>query len=187
MQNEQQESEKAGLQLAMFFIQTWAASIEVFIHHRFGKRALGPQAAAVVLLVPAWIMAWPQEDPRPMLCFLVAYLFRCAANRLEYAIWRKPYLHTLYNGWPWVKHLKIFDSVPEMRVKGIIEPIIVLGIGCMMIQVSPPLGMFLNGAACCAMIKTGYMKKRLDIQAEDMRNLVIEQQCVADRFRGVSV
>ncbi|MEM7398088.1 MAG: hypothetical protein AAF354_04015, partial [Pseudomonadota bacterium] len=54
--------------------QVLEASVAVFLRRRFGRRYLGGQAAAVLLLVPLWSLGWQEHDPTPLWWFLGLYL-----------------------------------------------------------------------------------------------------------------
>lgn len=70
----------AGLNVLGFVIDAWATSLQVFLHCRFGERFFGPQAPAVLLLIPIYMVGWPHDDLRPMLLYLPAYLFMCLCS-----------------------------------------------------------------------------------------------------------
>ena len=53
-----------------FIVESWAVSVEVFLRREFGWNYIGAKGAAVLLLVPMFMLLWPEHDPRPLLWFL---------------------------------------------------------------------------------------------------------------------
>ncbi len=100
--NEQQQDQgtnsfENNMAVAMFLVNTWAVSIEVFLHKGIGSRYLGFQAAAVLGLIPIYSLFWEGYDIEPLMLFLVAYVLALLARRLS----KQQYSgHSFYCGFP---------------------------------------------------------------------------------------
>ena len=108
-----------------FIVDAWAISVEVFLRREFGWNYIGAKGAAVILLVPAFLLLWPEHDPRPLSWFLFIYLIMCAVARAQ--AWRRRSRsdanHSFYSGWPWA--MTVFRGCSEVTVKQWFEPLFV--------------------------------------------------------------
>src|ERR1700759_4854793 len=97
-----QDNNPAAWGLALLLVSACAASVEVFLHRRFGERYLGVQAAAVLLLIPGYCLGWQGYNVQPMFLLWIAYLLMCLAHRVGGLIarWRGERGHSYYTGWP---------------------------------------------------------------------------------------
>ena len=172
-----------GGPLAFFVVQAWATSLEVFLHRQFGERYLGVQAAAILILVPVYCLAWPRYDLQPMMAFLLFYLLLCVVHRIGGVARRLRGLHchSYYTGWP---HLMLFlRRSNEVTVKRFVEPLVVLGIGCWIRDGNPPLGTYLIGGSLCVFLAVTLSEQESRQRALDLNDAVIDQQDVTERFR----
>jgi hypothetical protein len=176
----------AQLNWLMVIPEAWCISINVFLHRHFGARYFGLQAAAVLLLIPCYCGLWPHADLRPMLIFLLAYVVMCVVARVCMGIRRlrgETPQHSRYCGYPVL--MKFLPFLSEVTVKRFIEPLLVFLGGVFMLPLNQPLALYwMIGAACMGgMVSSavGFGQR----QAMDMHDSVIDQQELAERFRGM--
>jgi hypothetical protein len=178
------DNKTAALGIFVFVVDVWATSLQVFLHVGFGWRALGKQAAAVLLLVPIYIMLWQHYDPRPMVLFMPAYLLMCGLARLamlsDWLKGRKP-IHSRYNGRP-VFH-RLVPFVSEITFKLFVEPAMVFAGAFVVARDNKPLGYFLMIGAVCLSLQTQLTKVWMRIRLADMHDAMIEQEAIAEEFR----
>jgi hypothetical protein len=172
-----------GWPVVVFLVQAWATSVEVFLHRRFGERYLGVQAAAILLLIPVYCLAWPHQDLQPMIGFLLFYVLMCAIHRIDGLASRLRGMrcHSYYTGWP---HLMgLLKRANEVTVKRYAEPLLVLGIGYFIRGGNPPLGTYLIGSSLCLFLSVTLSEEQSRQRALDLNDAVIDQQQVSERFR----
>ena len=172
------------LGLALFVVRTWATSLEVFLHRDLGERYLGWNAAAVLLLVPLYLLGWERYDPGPMLLFLGAYLFFCFIARMGMVRrrMRGESCHSMYTGWP--RFLGPKAKISEIRMKQFVEPPITFLVGWMVRgEFNAPLGTYLMIGAVCLVISVNASETISRMRTLDMNDAVIEQEQTAERFR----
>jgi hypothetical protein len=176
----------AGLNVLNFVIETWATSVQVFLHVRFGERYFGLQAAAVLLLIPFYMTCWPHDDLRLMTLYLPAYLVMCGVARLDMLSRRRrgdvP-AHSRYSGCP--VFTKWFGRMSEVTVKTVMEPAILFIIAAMVRSDNRPLGTYLMIGAVCMAVQGQLGLAWMRMRATDMHDSVIEQQEIANQFRGM--
>jgi hypothetical protein len=176
----------AGLNVLGFVIDAWATSLQVFLHCRFGERFFGPQAPAVLVLIPIYMVGWPHDDLRPMLLYLPAYLFMCLVQRLEMGLRRlrgDPPVHSRYNGTP--VFMKWFGRMSEISVKTVMEPLILFIFGVLVRSDNRPFGTYLMIGAICLLVQSYMGVTWMWMRATDMHDSMIEQHELAERFRGM--
>ena len=186
MQGNQQMSNGDARQAAnwlQFIAESWAVSVEVFIRREFGWNYIGAKGAAVLLLVPMFMLLWPEHDLRPLLWFLMAYLMMCVIARVQ-AFRRRSRgdaNHSYYSGWPWA--MGIFRGCSEVTVKQWFEPLLVGSVAFLIGENNVPLAAYLLGAAVCLFMSVFTREQSVRQRAAAMNDAVIEQQIVAERFR----
>jgi len=166
--------------------EAWAISVQVFTHRRFGARYLGLQAAVVILLVPVYCMLWQHADLRPMFLYLVAYLLMCLLARLDGGLRRlrgELPIHSRYCGYP--RLMKLCPRLSEITVKRFIEPLLVFLGGVFTLHVNQPLGFYWMVGAFCMFGQASQADAWAREQATNMHDAVLDQQEVAERFRGM--
>jgi len=192
MLNSQQQPAKAAAGPAdnsvywlYFVLQTWAMSVEVFLHRRFGSRYNPLPAAAVLLLVPLYCAAWQGQDVRPMWQFLEAYVSACFIARINIVCrhWRGDRIHTRYSGEP--RLCLLLPRMSEIRIKQFLEPLVVFLVGVGMCKYSQLLGGYLIVAALCLFCSVAQTEAYYRRRATDIYDSVIEQQSIAERFRNL--
>ncbi len=180
------DNQTAGLNALGFVIDVWATSLQVFLHVGFGERFLGPQAPAVLLLIPFYMACWPHDDLHPMLYYLPAYLFMCLAQRIDMASRRRKGetpVHSRYNGRP--VFMKWFGQMSEIKVKAVMEPVILFIVGALVQSDNRPLGRYLMIGAVCLFVQTQMGITWMRMRASDMYDSMIEQQQIAEQLRGM--
>lgn len=170
--------------VGLWWCQVWAIAMEVFWHHRIGSRYLDFQAAAVVPLIFGYALFWRDVDLWPLMYFLFAYLGACmlhGVGRWRW-LWGPELGHSRYTGTP---HLLRFTPwIDEVTFKRWVEPMLTLVIGAAVCAWSPPLGVFLMIGAVALAGSCAECIARDQRRDADMNDAVIEQQWVAERFRG---
>jgi hypothetical protein len=164
----------------------WATSLEVFLHRDFGERYLGLNSLGVLLLVPLYTAFWSPHDPRPMMCFLPAFLLMCVVARLGMAKRRFGGLqgHSLYNGWP--RFLGAKAKVSERSMKLLHEPLIAGVVGwAVRDSYNAPLGTYLMIGGFCLFVSASINEAAARAQAMDLNDAEIDQRMTAERFRGM--
>jgi hypothetical protein len=170
----------------MIFVEGWAISLQAFLHRRFGERYLGLQAASVLVLIPFYTMLWPHDDLRPMMLYLLAYLFMCLMARLGMALRRlrgESPIHSRYNGYPFLMWL--MPGFSEVTVKTFVEPLLAFFGGVFMLPLNKPLGFYWMAGAAMLLHQSGSITAREKERATDMHDSALEQEELAERFRGM--
>ena len=92
-------------------------------------------------------------------------------------------IHSRYCGYP--RLMKLCLCLSEITVKRFVEPLLVFLGGVFTLQVNQPLGFYwMIGAACmCGQASQAEAWERM--QATNMHDAVLDQQEVAERFRGM--
>jgi len=169
-----------------FLAQVGAVSVEVFLHKRIGHRYCRFRAFMVLPLGIIYAGLWMVQEynVEPFALFLAAYLVavvcvQIAAWRRE---WRGNHEHSEYNGFPIFLRQSLAHK--EVLMKQIGEPLVIGGIGMLVMEQDAPLGVYLMFAAAslfiCATMRRLVQKRRVD----DMRDAVFVQQQTAGQFRG---
>jgi hypothetical protein len=177
---------KTFLSWVVFIAGALAASLEVFLHRRFGERYLGLQAAVVLLIVPFYSLFWEGYDPTPLLQFLLAYVVMCALARIGImARLRRggAQEHSRYNGFP--RLMAITRRISERTIKCVVEPMLVFFVGVFTMPTSEPLGGYLMLAALGLLISTQLTAGYERIRALDMYDAYVNQNQVAQDFRDM--
>lgn len=177
------DSSRDGLSLGMMLCSSWATSLEVFLHKGMGHRYHGLQAAAVLLLVPFYSLAWSEYDLRPLMCFLGAYVVMCLVTRVDGLLRRSRGMqqHSFYSGWPRLMGQKC--RIDEVAFKRFVEPVFALLAGYGLRQIDPPLGTYLMIGGVCMFLTVSAGQTVERARAVDMNDAVIEQEWIAERFR----
>lgn len=179
------DSSRDGLSLGLFLCRTCATSLEVILHKGMGRRYLGLQAAAALLLIPFYSLAWSEYDLRPLMCFLVVYIVMCFFARVDGLLRgrRGAQQHTFYSGWP--RLMGTSTKICELTFKRFVEPALALAFGFALRQVDPPLGTYLMIGGVCLFISVSAAEVAGRERASDMNDAVLEQEWIAERFRDM--
>jgi hypothetical protein len=183
--HEHQGSDTANnLNVLLFVAHAWATSVEVFLHTAPGSRYLGFQALAVLLLVPFNVLFWEGHDVRALLWFIPAYFLACIIARIGMLRrWRRgETCHSYYSGTPRLMGPKA--KCTELTFKRFVEPVVLLAVGFLVRQLGEaPFGTYLMVAAACLFISVNAGIYCQQVQVMDMRDAVIGQEILAERFR----
>ena len=174
---------KNAINWLMFFVQIYSTAIEVFLHRDMGHRYLGFQALAVLLVVPLHTFFFQTRAPDDTAWFLLFYLICCFAQRCNQWDRRKSgvVIHSHYNGYPWLRGAR--SNVSEIAFKTWVEPLVMAFLGLLLRQSDAANGCFLMYCAFAMCVKNLVGQYLLHEELTDMRDNMLEQQHLADRFR----
>ncbi|MCE9592333.1 MAG: hypothetical protein K8S99_17650 [Planctomycetes bacterium] len=178
---------RSGMSCIVFFARSLAVSVEVFLRRGFGERYIGLQAAVAMPIILFFGVFFPEDDPGPMLWFLLAYLVMCVRARIDgFRRRRRGELrsHSFYNGWP--RLARVNPKFTESQVKRKTEPLLVLAVGYLVWQLNRPLGMYLILSAAALFLVAVLTERYERARAMDMNDAVIEQHRLAERFRELN-
>lgn len=163
--------------------QVLAAPVEVFLRRRFGRHYFGIPSGIALLAIPMWHLFWPGEDPGPLMAFWVLFIAMQLRARIEgiAMVARGDVRHTRFNGEP--RLARVFKKMPQEKIKAKIEPLVVIGIGVMFLEFSPPLGSYLIAAGCSLAVVAGVIERLTTERALQLHDAWLEQQQEAERFR----
>ena len=187
MQQQQQtepDSRVTFLGALAFVSRTFATSIEVFLHRRFGERYFGLHSAAVILAVLIYSTFWEGYDVTPLLGFLGFYFVACLGARAGIAKRRLTgdVEHSYYNGRPILLSFWPFKKAKERTVKGL-EPFLVFLTGAFVMPLSEPLGGYLMVASLGLLVSLGLAASYQRQRDLDLQDALIDQQNAAQRLR----
>lgn len=172
------EKALAGLGIIAIISRVLAVSVEAILHTRMGRQALGLRALCATLVIPFWGILWPGEDLRPLLWFWFAFLAGCVVNRVFSAPVTE---HTQYSGIPWI--IRVFKRLDECKVKGVLEPVLVLGAGILLLPTSQALGSYLIVASVGLATAVGLAEAVLRAKVGQLNDARLEQERLAFEFR----
>jgi hypothetical protein len=181
---QQQSNIRAGAAWTLFLAQTLAASVEVFLHGRFGRRYLGIQAAAVLVAIPIYSVFWPNQNVDAMWLFLGAYavmLMVAKAGILRREL-RGDIEHSYYSGRP--RLMPVFRHIGEEDTKRCWEPTLVALGGALLLSQNQPLAVYLIAAGVGLGIAEGIKHASRRNRTTDMNDAMFEQHNLMERVRG---
>lgn len=169
--------------LLAILIAALAATVEPMLRTRFGRSYFGVPAAIGFFAVPMWMLLWPGEDPRPILWFWGLFFVAQLRARIEqFVLAARGYQqHSRYNGRPLLR--VVFRRMSECRIKGAVEPVVVIGAGACLLEVSEPLGSFLITSGTCLALTVSMIESRERARAQAIRDAWIEQEQLVERVR----
>ncbi len=165
-----------------------ALSVEVFLHNfkTFGVRYVGMQGIVPVLFIPLYLSFFlPQHDPRPMFCFLGAYLLLIAFSRFSAfrRAARGDSTHSYYSGTPWIMGQN--SRISEVAIKNYIEPLLAGVVAFLLLDYNLPLAIYLLIAISCLFAMNLQATMTMRGRVMDMNDAVAEQEIVAEQFRNM--
>lgn len=170
----------------LFIARALSASVEVFLHRvdSFGERYMGLQAGAAFLLIFFFPIFCEGHDPTALLYFLGAYFFMCICVKARIQKRRRlggSQPHSYYSGYPLL--LRSRGARHELRVKAILEPLLVWMAGAAFMTFSVPLGSYLliAGVGLAISVNASIAAERK--RALDLHDAFMEQRGIAERFR----
>ena len=175
-----------GPVVLLFVARALAASVEVFLHDTktFGERYLGTQTAAAVLILFLFPAVGGQEDPMPLYCFLVAYLFMCVGVRVGVVARRargELGEHSYYSGRPYL--MRSLGRMRESTVKGAVEPVLMWLTGILCQPFSALLGTYLMIAGVGLLVSVQVTLAAERRRLLDMHDAYMEQRRIAEEWR----
>jgi len=132
-----------------------------------------------------WMLFWPQEDYTPIFVFWGLVFLMQLRARIESLVMvaKGEIVHTRYNGYP--RLARIFKNTNEQKIKGNIEPVLVMIVGAALLAVSEPLGSFLIVSGLSLAIVAGVIESVERNRTLSMHDAWLEQQDQAARFREI--
>lgn len=176
---------RAAASFLVLAAQILAAPVEVFLRVRFGRHYFGIPSAVALIVVPMWSIFWPDEDPGPLLIFWGLFILMQLRARVEGIRMsnRGEITHSRYNGYP--RLARLFPRMAEEKIKGNIEPWLVMWAGVLMLGLSLPLGSYLVAAGFSLGCVAGLMESVARARARQLHDAWLEQQDQAERFRSM--
>lgn len=176
----------AGAGFILLVARALACSVEVFLHKSssFGERYLGAQAALAALIIFIFPALAPRGNPMPMMWFLGAYLFMCAAARAGTVKRRArgelgP--HTFYTGTP-----RLMGRLGEKAVKGVVEPMVVWITAAILSEFCPMLAGYLAVAGFGLLVSVQLTLASERKRMLDMHDAYMEQRRTAEDWRAMN-
>lgn len=172
--------------LLVLLAQALAAPVEPILRSRFGSRYFGLPSLLGFLAVPMWMLAWPGEDPGPLLTFwALAIAMQLVARVQAFRMMvRGDIVHSRFNGYP--RLARVLKRTPQHRINAAVEPWLVMGVGVLLLAVSEPLGSFLMASGASLAIVAGVIEAAQRRRALSMHDAWLEQQELAERFREIT-
>lgn len=173
------ESVRSGAYWLAFLAQVFAFCVEVLLRRRMGSRAVGVRGLAAFFLIPMWIVFFPGQDPVPLTWFWLLFVLGCLFQRVGSA--RGDLGHSRYSGEPILRRLLPWCS--EVRIKSLVEPVLVMAVGLVVLAMNEPLGSFLI-AAGIGLGSSAVLSEAVDrARIRDLNDARIEQEYLMARFR----
>lgn len=178
------EDAKRAFSFLAFASQVLAHPVEPFLRTRFGSQYFGVAALVAFFVVPMWMVFFPTESPTGIWIFWVLYIVMQLRARIETTRLKAQgeVSHSRYSGWPLLA--KAFKSMPESKLKGAIEPLAVFLTALAVMEGSVPLGSYLIAAAFALAFNNALLDAVEKARVRDLNDTLIEQQQLAERFRG---
>lgn len=176
---------RRNMNLAMWLIHICATPIEVFLHRFPGVRYPGVPGALVLIFVPIFSLFWPQDDPRPLMWMLGAYLVIVIGNRIEAVSRAKRGLnnaHSYYDGFP--AFCFAFPKLSERTAKAIVEPLLVMLAGLLCTEWNAPFGWYLIWGGLSLRTVNHFAQQSVNHQVLDLHDAMVGQQLVAEWYRN---
>ena len=187
----QHPQDKTEGQLAMasacltLMIQSFAATVEVFLHRNFGSRYLSARAVGGLVVIVLFASMVPLPGRWAVMWFLFSYFEACLIARGG-VLWRKwkhiDCEHSKYSGTPYL--LKVFPRWNEVKIKRFVEPGILFFVAILLGNYVPALTMYLMVAGLALMITNNQAEEYERRRALMMRDDLIEAQQRAERVRS---
>lgn len=184
----QQEQHASGMaqtsvNILKSIAESWAASLAVLLHRKFGHRYLGQWAGGGAILIPLYGFFCLGRDLRPLTAFYVVYLVLFLSARISGIAQRLrgEISHSYYTGEPRLRRL--LPRWSERTIKRFIEPALALGVGIWIGDHNWPLSLYLIGGGFCLFLTVNDADFHEERQAIEMNDALIAQQFATERFR----
>lgn len=181
---------RRDVNLAAFLMSSAALTVTVPLRTDVGERAIGIRGLVGLVLMLLFLLGWPTHPARLHLAWCLAFLLCCGiqrwqANRRRDRCWTEhsryegaPLLHPLYmrllgRRWP----------LGPLRFKRQVEPILIFGVGALLVPLEPPLGFWFITASVCLVVDLGMRKTIERTRRLDLNDFRAEHRdrCVDDR------
>jgi hypothetical protein len=164
-------------------IHCWALPLELLLHYNFGRRYLNGTVIAAALWPVVYshlVGPGPSAEWSVGAFWLVLTLGACHKAKSVKLEKQGRQGHSRYTGLPWLGRLV---RVEEGTWKRIVEPLLILGAGWALIDVSHSLGLYIliGGAALSAKCQLQAYHEQEAVT--DLNDAYHEQRFVAERFR----
>lgn len=167
-------------------IQSFAATVEVFLHRNFGSRYLAARAVGGLVVIVLFASMFPLPGRWALMGFLFLYFKACLIARAG-VVWRQrkgtDFEHSRYSGTPYL--MKFLPPTSEANFKRFVEPCIVFLFAILLGNYVPALTMYLMVAGVALMITNNQAEEYERHRAVMMKDDLIEAQKRAERVRSM--
>lgn len=167
-------------------IQSFATTVEVFLHRNFGSRYLSARAVGGLVVILLFGMMIPLPGRWAIMWFFFAYFKACLIARAG-VVWRQrkglDREHSRYSGTPYL--MKFCPPTSEVNFKRFVEPCLVFLVAILLGNYVPALTMYLMVAGFALMITNSQAEEYERRRALMMRDDLIESQQRAERVRSM--
>jgi hypothetical protein len=185
-QGDNGEKAAAASAFLTLVFQSFAATVEVFLHRSFGSRYLSLRAVGGMVVIILFASMIPLPGRWAVMLFFFAYFKACLVARAG-VLWRKwkgiDLEHSRYSGTPYL--MKVFPRWNEVKIKRFVEPAIVFLVAILLGNYVPALTMYLMVAGFALMITNNQAEEYERRRALMMRDDLIESQQRAERVRSM--
>ncbi len=171
--------------LAYLIIRGGAASVELFLHRRFGVRYMSLFVGTGFLVICVYFYFIPVKQNKAFLAygilFVVSWLLTSIKTWIRYSMGDNE--HSLYRGYP--RLLSRNRPHREYLTKQFVEPALVGFAGVCTLDLNAPLGIYWIFAAMCVFAANANDRRVQNREAMIMHDAVVEQQLRASRFQQI--
>lgn len=174
---------KQALVLLCFLSRIFAFPVEVVLRVRMGVCYGGIASVFAIIVIPVWTCFFPWPDGGLIILFWFLQLFMQLRGRIE-SLWRffkDKGDHSRYNGSP--RLASLFKRTPEISIKRVYEPILVLLLAATAATLSPSLASYLAVAAFALIFNNAVIDAAERGRLRELNDGLLEQQQLAERFR----
>jgi hypothetical protein len=161
-----------------------ALTVEVFLHCGFGSRYVGCGFVGIPIIF-CFALHFADQHPLPLLCYLAAYgvMWLIAAICTLIRCWGgRDTVHSRYTGRPYL--WRLLPNWNEENVKHG-EAVAVILLGYAIHHFNRPLGDYLMIAAALVLLRGYSLVAQRRERAIQMKDSVIEQGLIAERFHDM--
>lgn len=171
--------------LVQWLCRMWTAPVEVWLRKGFGDKYFGAPAAFAVLAVPLFATFFPESNIAPLVAFWWGYFVMLLYARVEmFRRWRRGEVeHTQYNGYSRLH--RFFPRMSEQKMKGLVEPMVLIATGAACLTFSPALGAYLMTAGWAMAVSVRIMEIQDRERVLALTDAAFEQRQLAESFRAV--
>lgn len=178
------EDLKSGFNLLLIVAHTYAFAMKVFLHSGMGRRAFGPAAFLVPLLIPVHAGFWTESNFVPLIGLWYAYFVACVLHGLERGTRRKRgeanAVHTYYDGTPLLS--RVLPWVSELTLKRTAEPVLLLLLAIPIGAWNGPLASFVVVGGFCLGFTYALEADSIQQEDDDLHDQMHEARWRSERF-----